>query len=116
MSRVDSRQHEDADIEPGPLEVLFSGPARTRVIEAFVSERGRDLSVSDVARLSETSRSSVYRHLEDLQDLGLIEVSRETGDGYSTRYQLAEDSAVAERLCQLEGVMLRHLIEDEGKL
>lgn len=99
-----------------PLSLLFVDDERIRVIEAFVSERGRDLSISDVARLSETSRSSVYRHLDDLQELGIIDVSRTTGDGYSKRYQLAEDTEVAERLCQLEGAMLRQLLEDEGNL
>lgn len=101
----------------GPLITLFSGPARVKIIEAFVAERGRDLSVSDVARLSDTARSTVYRHLDDLEELGVIEPTRETGEGHSTRYQLNEDSQIAELLYKLEGVTLQRLLElDEGEL
>lgn len=115
MSRVDAEGVVDETFEPGPLEVLFGGPARTRIIEAFVSERGRDLTVSDVARLSDTSRSTVYRHLDDLQELGVVETSRTTGDGYSTRYQLAASSEIADGLHELEGLVLRRLLDTQSK-
>lgn len=116
MSRVDSMSDADDPVDPGPLEALFSGSARIRVIETFVSERGRDLSVSDVARLSHTSRSSVYRHLDDLLELGIITESRTTGDGYSTRYQLNEENQIAEQLHELEGLVLRQFLELEDNL
>lgn len=97
----------------GPLITLLSGPARVRILESFVAERGRDLSVSDVARLSDTARSTVYRHLDDLQELGVVEHTRTTASGHSARYQLNEDSDIAELLYQLEGVTLRKLIDLE---
>lgn len=114
MSMTGKPPDETEGFDSGPLEILFSGPARTRVLEAFVSERGRDLTVSDVARLSDTARSSVYRHLENLQDLGIIVETRTTGEGHSTRYQLNEDSDIAELLYQLEGTTLRRLLELDG--
>lgn len=102
--------------EGQPLSVLFGSPARVRIIEAFVAERGRDLSVSDVARLSDVARSTVYRHLEDLEELGVIAHMRDTQAGHSARYQLNDDSEISELLFKLEGVTLRRLLELDGQL
>ena len=96
--------------EEGPIATLFSGPARTRIIEAFVANKSRDLNVSDVARLSDTARSTVYRHIEDLQELGVVEA---VGTGRSERYTLNSDSDLAELLWKVEGVALQQLLEIE---
>lgn len=102
--------------ETGPLERLLGPPARTRIVEAFVAERGRDLTVSDVARLADVARSTVYRHIEDLETLGVVEHARDGRDGHSPRYQLNDDSEVATLLYRLEGATLRRLLEVEGHL
>lgn len=104
----------DQRVGGGPLGALFESPARARIIGAFVAERGRDLSVSDVARLADVARSTVYRHIEDLQRLGVIEHSRDVQAGHSPMYQLDEDSEMAELLYQLEGVTLKRLLELDG--
>jgi len=93
--------------EEGPLATLFSGPARTRIIEAFVANKSRELNVSDIARESDTARSTVYRHLDELQELGIIV---KTGSG-NERYALNRDNDIAELLWQLEGVTLQKLLE-----
>jgi Fe2+ or Zn2+ uptake regulation protein len=102
--------------DEGPLITLFSGPARVKIIEAFVAERGRDLSISDIARLSDTARSTVYRHIEDLEALGIVKHVRYTNDGHSARYQLNEDNDIAHLLYQLEGTTLRRLLELDSNL
>lgn len=93
--------------DKGPIATLFSGPARTRIIEAFVANKSRELNVSDIARESDTARSTVYRHLEELEELGLIV---KMGSG-NERYALNRDSDIAELLWQLEGVALQKLLE-----
>lgn len=100
----------------GPLGVLFESPARVRIIGAFVAERGRDLSVSDVARLADVARSTVYRHIDDLEELGIVEHSRDVQAGHSPMYQLNEDSELADLLYRLEGVTLQRLLELDGHL
>lgn len=102
--------------EDAPLAHLFGMPARTKLISVFVAERGRDLSVSDLARQAGVARSTVYDHLETLQTLGVIEHTRDTGGGHSPRYQLAEESPIADLCYQLEGVTLRRLLELDGAL
>ena len=97
--------------ERGPLATLFSGPARTRVIEVFVANKSREMNVSDIARESDTARSSVYRHLNDLEELGIIQ--RVNGEG-NQRYTLNEDSEIATRLWELEGLTLKRLLDIEN--
>jgi Fic family protein len=93
--------------EEGPIATLFSGPARTRIIEAFVANSDRELNVSDIARLSDTARSTVYRHIEELEKLEIIEP---VGEG-TKRYTLNRDDEIAEFLHKLEGVTLKRLLE-----
>jgi DNA-binding transcriptional ArsR family regulator len=98
-----------------PLEALFGDSARVSIIGAFVAERGRELSVSEVARLAEVSRSTVYRHIDDLLALGVVEHTRDGDAGHSPRYTLA-DTQVGELCWKLEGVALKTLLEKEGEL
>jgi AraC-like DNA-binding protein len=107
-----------ADTEPAeayaddaPLMSLFGQPARTKILSVFVAERGRDLSKSEVARQAGVARSTVYDHLDTLTGLGVIEHTRDTQAGHSERYQLNEESPIAETLYELEGVTLRRLLE-----
>lgn len=99
----------DSYADESPFMSLFGQPARTKILAALVSERGRDLNVSYVANLAGVARSTVYDHLDDLLELGVIEHSRDMGG--SPMYQLNEDSDVADELVRLEGVMLSRLLE-----
>lgn len=92
--------------EEGPITSLFAGPARTKIVEAFVSNGSRELNVSDVARLSDTARSSVYRHIDELQKLGIVKEVEGGG-----RYTLDSDDQLAELLRKVEGVTLQRLLE-----
>jgi len=114
---VEERDREaEAYADGAPLMALFGTPARTKLLSVFVAERGRDLSKSEIARQAGVARSTVYDHLSALVDLGVIEITRTTGDGYSERFQLHEDSEIAQKLYELEGVTLRRLLEmDEAR-
>ncbi|WP_058997722.1 winged helix-turn-helix domain-containing protein [Haloarcula sp. CBA1127] len=92
-----------------PLVELFGKPARAKLLSVFVDERENDLSISEVSRQAGIARSTTYDHLEFLIDLGIVEETRETGP--STRYQLNGDSPIAERLYELDGLVLRQLLE-----
>lgn len=95
--------------EDSPFVSLLGQPARTKILAAFVSERGRDLNVSYVADLAGVARSTVYDHLDDLRGLGVVEHTRDVGG--SPMYQLNEESEIAEELVRLEGVTLSRLFE-----
>jgi DNA-binding transcriptional ArsR family regulator len=98
--------------EEAPLAYLLGDSARVNIISAFVSERGRDVSVSDIARLADVARSTVYNHLDSLERLGVIKHTREVEDGHSPLYQLNDDNEIAELCYKLEGTTLRRLINE----
>jgi predicted ArsR family transcriptional regulator len=91
-----------------PLVRLFGNGARTRMISVFVDERTRDLSISEIARQAGIARSTVYDHLDSLQELGVVVHTRTTGP--SDRYRLA-DNEMGEFLYKLDGVTLKRSIE-----
>lgn len=99
--------------DEAPLTYLLGDSARVRVIGAFVAERGRDISISDVARLAGIARSTVYNHIGPLERMGVIEHTRDVRDGHSSLYQLNEDSNLAETLYMLEGMALQRLMDED---
>ncbi|MDZ7730600.1 MAG: helix-turn-helix domain-containing protein [Natrialbaceae archaeon] len=104
------QQPDEAFADGTPLVELFGKPARTKIVSVFVDERERDLSISEIARQAGVARSTVYTHLEVLLDLGIVVETRETGP--STRFQLDRDSKIAQRLYELDGLVLRELLDD----
>lgn len=90
---------------------LFATESRTSILAALVGERGRDLSVTDVAELAGVARSTVYDHLDDLLDLGVVERVGEEGE--RPTYRLNEDSEIADELVKLEDATLDRLYELE---
>jgi DNA-binding transcriptional ArsR family regulator len=81
------------------LTTLFGDSPKTKIL-AVLLKQGRDANVSSIAEIGGMSRSSVYRHIDTLIDLGVVEKTREVGG--SPLYQIDRDSDVAEKLAQLE--------------
>lgn len=102
--------------DESPLMALFSTPARTKILSVLVSEHGRDLSKSEIARQAGVSRSTVYEHIEELLELGVIQHTRTTQGGQSPRYQFDDESRIGAALYELEGVTLRRLLELDREL
>lgn len=96
---------ESAFADGHPFMDVFGSPGRTKILAAFVSERTREITVSYAAQLAGVSRSTVYNHLEDLQEMGLVE---EIERGNSTYYTLDEDSELGHELYRLEGIALKN--------
>lgn len=71
--------------------------------------------MSDAARLADVSRSTVYRHTNDLRAPGVVVHTRDGDAGHSPRYTLA-DTEVADVCYNLEGTTLRKLLENEGEI
>ncbi|MFB6183777.1 MAG: winged helix-turn-helix domain-containing protein [Haloarculaceae archaeon] len=81
------------------------------MLSVFVDERENDLSVSEIARQAGIARSTVYDHLDELVELGVIEYTRTTGP--SQRYQLVQNDEIGERLYELDGIVLKRLLAAE---
>lgn len=89
--------------EESALTDLFGDHPKTKILAALLSE-ARDVNITRIADLGGMSRSTVYKHVEDLQDLGVVEQTRKIGG--SPLYQLNRESDVAEKLGQLEWALL----------
>ncbi|PSQ33814.1 MAG: ArsR family transcriptional regulator [Halobacteriales archaeon SW_8_66_22] len=107
-------QESESFADGTPLVELFGSPARTKLLSVFVDERDRDLNISELARQAGVARSTVYDHLDRLEELGIIVETRATGPG--SRYQLSEESEIAQKLYELDGLVLRRLLELDGEL
>lgn len=86
-----------------PITTVFSNRKRTKILAAFVSERDREITVSYAAQLAGVARSTVYNHLDDLEEMGVIE---EVDMGDSSLWTLT-DSDLAHELYRLEGIALK---------
>lgn len=107
-------QETESYAEDTPLTHLFGSGARVKIIAALLGEKDNDLNTTDIARLAGVARSTVYQHLDDLVELGVVERTRSVGD--SPMYRIDPESEVAEHLDMLEGVTLRRLLELDGHL
>lgn len=97
--------HEDAGsfAEDSALTSLFGTHPKTKILAALLSE-SRDVNVTRIAELAGVSRSTVYDHLDDLEELRVVEQTRTVGG--SPLYQINRNSDVAKKLAQLEWDLL----------
>lgn len=86
------------------LTQLLGDSAKVKIIAAMLSEDFHDLSVTQIANVAGVHRTTVYEHLEDLEELDVIVNTRTTGG--SPMYQINQDSRVAKQLKNLELALL----------
>ncbi|MDS0223658.1 winged helix-turn-helix domain-containing protein [Haloarcula sp. S1AR25-5A] len=114
-STKDSPNTEDsgAYAEDSALTQLLGNGPKVSIIAAFLADPDPefDYNVTEIADLAGVSRNTVYRHLDDLVDIGVIQKTRESGG--SPRYKLNEDNAAAKRMAQLEWDLIDVLYEEE---
>lgn len=79
-------------------------------ILSVLSNEPRDISVSRIAELSGMSRSTIYDHLDDLQNLSIVRNTREMGG--SPLYELNKNDEVAKRFAQLQWAAAGRAVED----
>lgn len=92
--------------------LLGDGP-KVSILTAFLADPDPefDYNVTEIAELAGVSRNTVYRHLDDLLEIGVIVKTRESGG--SPRYKLDKDNPAAKRLAQLEWDLMEHLYSEE---
>lgn len=88
------------------------GPHPKAKILAALLATGKDVTVTQLSDLAGVGRSTVYRHIDPLLEYGIVEESRVVGN--STFYQINQESALAEKLEDLEWA-LRDEYESEGE-
>ncbi|WP_256549395.1 winged helix-turn-helix domain-containing protein [Natrinema caseinilyticum] len=82
---------------------------KTCILLALLADPDRDYNMTDIARLADIGRSTVYRHIDDLLELGLIEKTRKAGNAQMS--QINKGSETAESFADFE----RKIIEALGE-
>ena len=117
MTEIDHAGGEDTDADGiGPegsvvIDVLGDHP-KTRILLALLTDPDRDYNMTDIARLADTDRSTVYRHIDDLRDRGLITRTRKAGN--APMYQINHDSDAAMAFARFEWEAIKALGEQEA--
>lgn len=100
---------EDAYADDTPLTHVFGDNARIKILTAMLSERDRDLNVTDIADMAGVARSTVYDHLDELQELHLVVKTREVSG--APMYQINNDNPIIKRIREVEGLALKELLD-----
>lgn len=79
-----------ASSDASPLQRLLGSDARAKLVSAFLRRPGKELTVPEVAKLSDIDRTSVYRHVDTLVEVGLVE-EVEGGAGRSFRLDMEDE-------------------------
>lgn len=100
----------DTYAEGSALTQLFGETPKVKIIAALLSESDTELSVSEIADLAGIHRTTVYDHLEELGQLGVVDETRKVAG--SQMYRINRDSSVAEDVAQLEWDLLDVIAEE----
>lgn len=110
---VKDNGEEESYAEGTVLTKLLGDGPKVSILTAFLADPDPDFdyNVTEIAELAGVSRNTVYRHIDDLLQLGIIVKTRESGG--SPRYKLNKENPAAKRLGQLEWDLMEHLYSEE---
>lgn len=102
---------DDAYADGAALALLLGDGPKVRLLSALLAEPDFDHTVTEIAELAGVSRNTVYRHLDDLLELGVVVETRESGG--SPRYQIDTENPAATKLAELEWELIDLAFEEE---
>jgi len=107
----DNKADQEAYAEGSVLTQFLGDGPKIKILAAFLADPDPefDYTVTEIADLAGVSRNTVYRHLDDLLEVGAIVKTRESGS--SPRYKLNKDNPAAKLVAQLEWELM-DLLED----
>jgi predicted transcriptional regulator len=97
--------------EDTPLLWIFGDSPQIRIIAALLSERGRDINITDISRLSGLSRSAVYDNIDTLLEFDVVVNTRSVGN--SRLYQINTDSEIVEHYQRIERKVLKKYFDSD---
>ena len=111
----DFRESESSDqqgySEETPLTTLFGESPKSKIIATLLSERERDLDITTISRLSNLSRSSTYKHIDELIDFGLVVQTRQIGG--TKLYSINQENPIIKSISELEMKILKQQFEHD---
>lgn len=112
MSNTTAHTDSQSYAENAALTKLFGDSPKVKIL-AVLLQQGRDTNISTIADVGGMSRSSVYKYIDDLISLGVVEQTREIGG--SPLYQIDKESEVAKRLSELEFALVDVVAGEVGE-
>ena len=107
----DTRENRGSYADDAPLVHVFGESGKVKIITALLSERDRDLNVSDIAKIGGVARSTIYNNIDDLQEMGIVVKTREVGGG--PMYQINTENELVQYISRVEDLALERLLEIE---
>ena len=77
-----------------PFVEVLHGRARMKIIAAFLDTHHRDIHITELSDRSGVARSTIYDHIDELVEHGVVTETREMGD--MQMYQINAESEVVE--------------------
>lgn len=105
-----TQEHAPVYADESLMTTMFGNSAKVKILAALLSEDFHHMNVTDIARLADVHRSTVYDNIDDLQKLGIVAQTREISG--SPMYQLNRDSDLAKHLRELKGDLETAVAED----
>lgn len=82
-----------------------------RIIDFLVENKGMDFTKTDIAKGAEISRASLFNYWSELEEHGIIKVTRQFGK--TKLYTLDSKNIVTERILGLEKALIEEAMEKE---
>jgi DNA-binding transcriptional ArsR family regulator len=91
----------------------FGYSPKLRMIDIFLTNPYFDFSKEELARELGMSKQTIYKHFKDLEDLGIVKVSRKIGR--ATMYRLNREHPLVKRLDEIINEISLQIAEQETK-
>ncbi len=90
---------------------LFGDYPQVRVLDFLVESRSFDYSLTDIARMSNVARPTLYAMIEDLVELEIIKETRRAGN--ARMFALNKDNAIVKSLTKFDLELSKNLVRKE---
>jgi len=87
------------DLEQTILVKMFGYSPKVRILDIFLDNPYFDFSKSEVVKELGMSKQTFYKHFKDLEELGVVEVSRRIGR--ATMYRISRQHPLIRRLDEI---------------
>lgn len=102
---------DDPYAEDTPLTWIFGDHPEPKLLSAILSERNRELNISDWARVAGVSRGAVYNHINNFIEHRLVVLGQKIRN--SQHYRVNMDNPVIDMLLDLESHLLKNWFESK---
>lgn len=93
----------------------FGNSPKLRIIDIFLTNPYFDFNKEELARELGMSKQTVYKNFKDLEDLGIVKVSRKIGR--AVMYRINREHPLVKRLDEMiNEISLRMAEQEAGKL